>query len=274
MQDALVGEHCTIDWWDMKPFPVARILQLVRAFSESMTDEDLAKPVANSMEEARGLAGNIQGIIDECSEWGFLLTADQFVRIQDEIKKNVKTSKVMPLVTDALNRLQDECKRVVVMHIEHKPSDYFSDPQFFDLKDGTSKKVSVEFPSAAEDIAEAGKCLACGRSTACVMHLGRVLEVGLKSLAATVGVSKQNDWGRYLEGIEKELANRVKVSGARTSDEQFYAEVHVTFDNLRRAWRNPTMHVDKIYTIERAEEILIAVRSFMRHLATRLKENP
>ncbi len=32
------------------------------------------------------------------------------------------------------------------------------------------------------------------------------------------------------------------------------------------------MHIDKTYTEERAEEILIAVRSFMRHLATKLQE--
>src|ERR1035441_10053543 len=104
------------------------------------------------------------------------------------------------------------------------------------------------------------------------MHLNRVMEVGLAALAKAVGVGPQNDWGKYLKEIDEKLQDRLVKSGARSPDEQFYAEAHVTFDGVRRAWRNPTMHVDKTYTVEHAEEILIAARSFMRHLATRLSE--
>ncbi len=76
----------------------------------------------------------------------------------------------------------------------------------------------------------------------------------------------------YLREIDIKLRQRMATSGARTSEEQFYAEAHITFDAVRRAWRNPTMHVDKTYTPERAEEILTSVRSFMRHLATWLSD--
>ena len=176
------------------------------------------------------------------------------------------------LLPELLNRLEDECRRKIVMSIEAQYVEYFANAQFFDPKDVGVAKVSGQFTSAAEDIAEAGKCLACGRGTACVMHLNRIMEVGLKALAGAVGVGPQNDWGKYLDGIDKELRARMKTSGARTSDEQFYAEAHAMFDSVRRAWRNPTMHVEKTYTEERAEEILIAVRSFMRHLATKLHD--
>ena len=133
-------------------------------------------------------------------------------------------------------------------------------------------EVFTNFPSANEDITEAGTCLALDRATACVMHLMRVVEAGLGVLATTLGIAKQNDWGRYLREIDQELANRMRASGARSADEQFYAEVAVTIDNMRRAWRNPTMHPDKTYTVDRTEEILQSVRSFMRHLATKLHE--
>jgi hypothetical protein len=200
------------------------------------------------------------------------LTADQYKRIKEksEIAKN--RGEISALFSEAVNRLEDECKRKVVMSIEADHVRYFVNAQFFDPKDSKAEKVSVKFPSAAEDISEAGKCLACGRSTACVMHLGRVLEVGLKVLAGALGVGPQHDWGKYLSRIDDELTKRMKSAGARTADEQFYAEAHAMFDSVRRAWRNPTMHVDKTYTVERAEEILIAVRSFMRHLAMKLQE--
>ena len=143
---------------------------------------------------------------------------------------------------------------------------YYEQPKLF------GDEVFFHFPSANNDIFEAGACLALERGTASVMHLMRVVEVGLKALSTALGVTQQNDWGSYLREIEKELAARIKASGTRVPDEQFYVEVFLTFDNVRRAWRNPTMHVDNVYSPERAEEILIAVRGLMRHLATEFSE--
>jgi hypothetical protein len=143
---------------------------------------------------------------------------------------------------------------------------YYENPKLF------GDQVFTNFPSANEDIAEAGTCLALERPTACVMHLMRVMEVGLAALGKAVNVSKQNDWGGYLREIDKALAASMKAAGARTAVGQFYAEAAAMIDNVRRAWRNPTMHADKSYSLERAEEILQSVKSFMRHLATKLSE--
>jgi hypothetical protein len=144
--------------------------------------------------------------------------------------------------------------------------------QYYEQSKLFGDEVFKNLPSANDDIEEAGTCLALERATASVMHLMRVLEAGLAVLAKTLGVTKQNDWGRYLRQIDDELAARIKASGARSPDEQFYAEVATTIDHMRRAWRNPTMHPEKTYSPERAEEILQSVRLFMRHLATKLHE--
>jgi len=136
------------------------------------------------------------------------------------------------------------------------------------------KDVFIAFPSAANDIYEAGCCLALDRQTACVMHLMRVCECGLKALAAKLRVADQNDWGAYLRKIDEALSSSIKTSGARTDAEKFYSEAAASFDFVRRAWRNPTLHVERTYSTERAEEILQSVRSFMRHLATMISENP
>ena len=132
--------------------------------------------------------------------------------------------------------------------------------------------VFTNFPSANEDIQEAGNCLSLDRATACVMHLNRALEVSLLVMAKAVGITKKNDWGTYIREIDKDLDARMKSSGARSPDEQFYAEASATFDRLRRAYRNPTMHPEKTYSVDRAEEILLATKAFMSHLATRLSE--
>ncbi|MGH6792180.1 MAG: hypothetical protein ACRECF_05515 [Methyloceanibacter sp.] len=133
-------------------------------------------------------------------------------------------------------------------------------------------EVFDAFPSANDDIAEAAACLALGRATACVMHLMRACEVGLKALGARLSVGPQNDWGSYLREIDKALNERVKQHDIQTHQEQFFAEAAASFDHLKRAWRNPTMHVERTYTPERAEAIFEAVRSFMQHLATGISE--
>jgi hypothetical protein len=168
---------------------------------------------------------------------------------------------------ELVTRFKDELSAKILFAVNAAKVQYIgSDFPLF------GEEVFNKFPSANDDIAEAGTCLALDRGTACVMHLMRAAEVALGALAAILGVSKQNDWGSYLREIEKELAKRAKIAGARTADEQFYAEASTCFDHLKRAWRNPTMHVDRSYSPDRAEEIFQAVRSFMRNLATKVSE--
>jgi hypothetical protein len=104
------------------------------------------------------------------------------------------------------------------------------------------------------------------------MHLNRAVEVGLSALAKRGGVEKQNDWGTYLRKIDSAIQEKSKNGGARSEDEQFYSEAAIRFDQMRKAWRNPTMHPEKSYSIERATEIRGAVRSFFIHLATKVSE--
>jgi hypothetical protein len=143
---------------------------------------------------------------------------------------------------------------------------YFENPKLF------GEEVFNAFPSATDDITEAGTCLALERSTACVMHLMRATEAGLRALATKVGVLNQSDWGAYIREIYKELEKQVKAAGGQSLDHQFYAEAAAQIDNVKRAWRNPTMHVDKSYSQPRAEEILLATKSLMSHLAARISE--
>jgi hypothetical protein len=162
--------------------------------------------------------------------------------------------------------MHHELSERVFMEPDPRYKGYFREVFLF------GEQVFRVFPSANNDIFEAGTCLALERATACVMHLMRVLECGLSALARSLGVSQQTDWGAYLRKIGEELDTRTKIAGKRSDEEQFYAEAAANFDRLRRAWRNPTMHPDKSYSQERAEEILLAVKSFMAHLASRISE--
>jgi hypothetical protein len=175
---------------------------------------------------------------------------------------------------EAYHRAVDQLVTSVALELEKRK---FYGPlrrleQYYEQLELFGHDVFDRFPSANNDIYEAGMCLALERGTACVMHLMRVVEAGLKILAMKLEVGQQNDWGSYIREIDKSLETRKKTSGARSADEQFFAEASITIDSMRRAWRNPTLHIENNYSPERAEEILISVRSFMRHLATKLIE--
>lgn len=259
----------------MKQFLVHELIGLVRSLENLATEKSAHSMDAIPYEFRMQLIERTTKMQNLCDECGLPHSGDQFSRINDKLswgKYPISYAELSAMLPEAMNRIEDETSRHVVMMIEPDFLKYFSDPQFFDSQDANTNKVSVQFPSAAEDIAESGKCLACGRATACVMHLNRVVEAGLKALAGALGSGSQNDWGKYLSEIDKELLQRIQQSGARTSEEQFYSEAQITIDSIRRAWRNPSMHIDRTYTEERAEEILIAVRSFMRHLATKLHD--
>ena len=78
-----------------------------------------------------------------------------------------------------------------------------------------------------------------------------------------------------LRKIKDELDRRSQQKPKQWStfhDQVLFANLHASLDAVRNVWRNTTMHVEKKYTSEEAEEICGAVRGFMRKLSDRCDE--
>jgi len=120
-------------------------------------------------------------------------------------------------------------------------------------------------------VEDAGKCLALSQGTAAVFHLMRIMEAALKGLGGLLGIPYAPSWESYIGQIEKcinEKHKRKTVQWKR--DEAFYREILGNLQTIKIAWRNPTMHIVRRYSIEEAEEIYIAVRGFVQRIAPRL----
>lgn len=75
-------------------------------------------------------------------------------------------------------------------------------------------KVEDAFPRAAEDISEAGKCLALDRSTAAVFHLMRAMESAVGRLSLKLDIpNPDREWGKLLSDIPKKIEAMPKGSG-------------------------------------------------------------
>lgn len=131
--------------------------------------------------------------------------------------------------------------------------------------------VETKFTDAIYDINEAGRCLATERNTACVLHLMRVLEIGLQSLAAKFAVSfDHKNWENIIAETEKAIG---QISKAPTkpanwkADEERYSDIAKEFRYLKNAWRNHVMHIRHKYDFEEALGVFRHVCEFMQHLA-------
>jgi hypothetical protein len=151
--------------------------------------------------------------------------------------------------------------------------------EFFEQHDLFGEGVSAAFPSAQEDIKEAGNCLAADLNTASVFHLMRAVEIGLRALARHVRVPAKGQleyaqWNQIIEQIESKVRIvRQQPAGKKKSESlEFYHGVLGEFNAFKDVWRNNVMHSRRHYNHPEARGAYLHVREFMQRLATRVKE--
>lgn len=245
---------------------IGQQLHAARGGRYSLTKENRAQIIRHS-EALQQLATNLE-----------LSGSAEAARQLVDLVSGITIEQAADLDPDAIHSVQsslDHMNRSIVSELKTRKILILSVKEQLILKPGDplfGMEVFKAFPSADYDIEEAGACLAFGRNTATVFHLMRALEVGLKVLASNLNIEEKNNWGSYLHEIEKELLNRVSKSKARSNDEEFYSVCAANFEFIKRAWRNPTMHIEKSYASDVAEEIFMVVKSFMRFLSTKISE--
>ena len=145
-----------------------------------------------------------------------------------------------------------------------------------------------KFPSVRVDSESAVECYALGQNTASVFHSMLVLETGLLSLSASIGITKPSkNWGGVIGQIETEIAKRRQLAQALPKGSKppspktakrhadliaFYSSAAKEFVYFKDAWRNHVAHGRAHYDQFEAARVLVHVREFMAHLCTRLKE--
>lgn len=132
--------------------------------------------------------------------------------------------------------------------------------------------VVVAFPSSADEISEAGKCIALERWTAAVMHLMRALEPALLALqkAVDVDVPKEN-WDQVIRQIEAKI-RQINKRDHGAEKEKWFSDAAAHFLVIKNAWRNYAQHNKERYDRSKCLDIYNSVRSFMRHLAEKISE--
>jgi hypothetical protein len=130
-------------------------------------------------------------------------------------------------------------------------------------------EVTNAFPSSVENVRNAGTCFALEQYDACVFHLMRVLEYGIRVLATKFSIPFQNStWNTIIQQIESSVKGMNPGFGADWKEQQkFCSEAASQFLFLKDAWRNHIMHLSDVYDEGRALSILRHTNDLMRTLA-------
>lgn len=162
------------------------------------------------------------------------------------------------------NRIKDDLKEIKFLYVSPTNRDLYESKNLF------GDIVTAKFAKAAEDIENAGKCLALGQTTASVFHLMRVMEYGVQLLGKRFKVKinvRTETWYQiqvHVDNAISALPNKTPHQKARKAK---YASASALLSNVRIAWRNDVMHPKATYQSEEAREVFNAVKGFMRHLA-------
>jgi cell fate (sporulation/competence/biofilm development) regulator YlbF (YheA/YmcA/DUF963 family) len=191
----------------------------------------------------------------------------QFERLESAVKTS-NCQELAILVREFHNNLLVELSSAWFLMIPSQQRELYEQrqPAF-----GTA--LESAFPDATKDIAAAARCLALDESTACVFHLMRVLEHGLRSLALRVGLPpdavSQENWKNIIDQVEKKMKEleAAPKSQEKKTKMQMYSEAAAQFRYFKDAWRNHVSHSHASYDLREAESVWRHVREFMQHIA-------
>jgi len=137
-------------------------------------------------------------------------------------------------------------------------------------------KALEAFPRIKNDALAAVDCYGLGHNTASVFYSMRVVEHGLRALAAGLNVTFDvQQWHTVIGEIEsviRELAEKWPKTPTKSGWLSFYSEAAKEFFYFKDGWRNYVSHGGDPYDEHQALSVLEHVKAFMGHLGSRLGE--
>jgi hypothetical protein len=161
------------------------------------------------------------------------------------------------------DRIRDELASEYFLHVNRADVVLYGASPF-------GEAVTKKFAKATDDIEEAGKCLAVQRPTACVFHLMRAMEIGVRVLGRKLKVSinvEVESWAKisdHIDGAIKLLPTNTTPRKRRKAE---LALVSANLSAVRIAQRNDVMHPKATYTQDQARNVYSTTSAFLAHLA-------
>lgn len=233
-----------------------RILTDLHAVLEkAVVEGTMDKPMSQAQTaQAKRWLGEMMELSDEVS---LPMVTAQIARIEHMLADGERDAATLVAANREIRtRLEDELSSHKFIYVSPNQVKFYGARFGLDVED--------KFPTAISDIEYAGKCLSLSLGTASVFHLMRTMECAVQKLTATLGFTNTDRaWGNLLADMR--AAIEAKPKGA---ERDRWSECLSLLYHVKQAWRNDTMHPKQTYTEDEAQDVYVAVRSFMNHLAT------
>jgi len=177
----------------------------------------------------------------------------QLVQLRDELAESASDAKLTAEQASRLTEIMNTVEKTLLAETGGKVAFIVVDKRYdvnkllSDVPALLAPGVFHSLPDIAQyDLMEAGKCIAFERPTAAAFHLLRGTEAMLRLLyCATVKKERVKPlcWGPMVESLRK---RKTKPPPAALLD---------NLDNIRRSFRNPTQHPEKIYDIQEVQDL-------------------
>lgn len=246
----------------MISFPAKNFLDLLRKLEEA--EHDLEGEGAGK--EAIGRAATALGEIGKVvRDMGFESLAE---RMESDFKnwqnKKFELGVARYECKGVREALLKEFQRHLFFQVPYEDREWYE-------KRPLSSLAAKRFPTADDELSEAGKCFALDRHTAVVYHSMRALEVGLVALAKRLEVKiDKRQWGPLIDDIGDKIEEIRERKNKSLEEREFLKTippVAIHFRFLTNAWRNIAMHESPDYSPEKAQEILAHSKDFLEELA-------
>ncbi len=249
--------------WDMFEHRASSLLGSTIYLRSMLDNMDLnpTDPV-----NAKDVKHCLNAISRECGNAGLIVSKTMVDDLSDVAGEQYSNKFYADKIRPILDVIHKELRTNRYFRVRSELVKYVLDRPLFD------KEVYDAFPSAIRDIEDGGKALAFELGTASAFHMMRVMEHGLKSLAALLQIPFAPSWEAHISEIEKRINAKYKTKGVRWKrDEPYFRELLGDLQSVKIAWRNPTMHIERHYSPEEAEDVLRAVRTFMSRLSQKIQ---
>ncbi len=156
----------------------------------------------------------------------------------------------------------------------------FPNDKYFEQEELFGEGVYKKIPDARQDVKDAGNSMAVGLYTACVFHLMRIAEHGLRKLARRLKVKflhnkkpsplEEEDWEKLIVNIDGKIAaaRQIPLKAKKREQLKLYSELAQHARYIRDIFRNDVSHTGDPYNEAEAKAALSRVRPFMQLIAS------
>jgi hypothetical protein len=213
----------------------------------------------------------------ECRRIGITISANRLATMRSRVNGEPRSGQCnLQIIQNEISII----RKTVKEELTQQKFAYIPDgnQQLFEQTALFGESVSKAFPSAADDLKNAGNCIATGMNTAGVFHLVRAAELALGVLARHLKITEVKNrpvrwatWGAVINSLRDKLQQTEQMARGQTKDNdlEFCTSILDNFKAIQHLYRDRTMHLRKTYDDGEVRTALLRVRSVMNLLASR-----